>query len=856
MAYYHDYYNDYDFYDDVFDLYFDDFDNYFNDDSEDQIFNIYLNNCEEDFGHRAEAYRNIKMAERKKNRKRTKAEADQAQSTDDSTEVEESDLNLNIHGLPCIEWTDAEYISDVGNIRYRIANNIVELFKEDNTIPFIARYRKNMTGGMEAEELRTIRELYDRAKIIRHKAATIIKTIDKQGKWTPDIHAVVKSTKSLNDLEHIASMFKTTKRSLAEKARELGLEPVTNAVIQGQQLPNLYTLINPIKDGLKSVNEVKEGIVHILSDLISKDKTLFEKIRELRKVTQIQIEVSEGKAAKEEAAKINKGIPEEKKFKGGKKNFDSQKYEIYYDFKSNENHIKSYQILAINRGESEKFLQVKILIPDSFERDLKNHVLNLYQKSVRCTQMHRELIHAGYDYSYKKSIKPAIARRFRNEMNEKAEIASIEVFATNLKQLILTPPFKGKPVLGIDPGFYHGCKLAVVSENGDVIKTKTIFPHSGRVKEAEKTIIYLVEKFECTSVALGNGTACRETEKFLSDLIKSKAFGHLEVSFTIINEAGASIYSCSEEAKKEFPDMDPNLISAVSIARRLQDPLAELVKVEPKHLGVGMYQHDVPEKQLDITLNSVVTEAVSFVGVDVNTASHCLLRKIAGLNALKATNIIDWRKKNGSFTNRVQLLNVKGIGNKTYEQCAGFIRIVPETALVSGSKSKLSKPLNNLDQTWIHPESYDIANKIIQFCHSNINDFGKETFINCVKTQTNLAFGNLAKKFSTDEETIEIIVKGLTSTKGYDIRSKLNKQVFRSSLTTLDSLKAGSTLNGVVRNVTHFGAFVDTGVSRDGLIPNKYMKGITLGIGQSVEVKVLSVEKERNRFAIELIKVN
>lgn len=781
---------------------------------------------------------------------------DDAQSSaDDSQEIEEIDVNLNIHGLPCVEWTDSEYISEVGNIRYQIANNIVKLFKEDNTIPFIARYRKHMTCGMEAEQLRAIRELYDRAKTIRQKAATIIKAIDKQGKWTPDIHAVIKSTKSLNDLEHIASMFKTpSKRSLAEKAREAGLEPITTAVLQAQQLPNLQSLINPSKEGLKSIDQVKEGIIHIMSDIISKDKTLFEKIRELRNETFILIEVTKGKAAKD-AAKNVKEPSEEKKPKGGKKNFDENKYEIYYEFKSNERNIKPYQILAINRGESEKFLSVKIIIPDSFERNLKNHVLSLYRNAVNCTKIHGSLIQDGYDYSYKKSIKPAIARRFRNEMNEKAELASIEVFATNLKQLILTPPFKGQPVLGIDPGFYHGCKLAVVSENGDVLKTCTIYPHSGRENDAGRTLIQLVQKFSCKSVALGNGTACRETEKFLSDLIKSKAFGNLEVSFTIINEAGASIYSCGEEAKKEFSGMDPNLISAVSIARRLQDPLAELVKVEPKHLGVGMYQHDVPEKQLDITLNSVVTEAVSFVGVDVNTASHCLLRKIAGLNTSKATNIIDWRRKNGSFTNRSQLLDVKGIGNKSYEQCAGFIRIIPETALISGSKSKLKKPINYLDQTWIHPESYETANKILTFCQSDIKDFGDQSFINQVKSKTNLGYASLAKMFATDEETIEIIVKGLTMSKGYDIRSKLNKQVFRSSLTTIDSLKVGTSLIGVVRNVTHFGAFVDVGVCRDGLIPGKFMKGITLGLGQSVEVKVINVEKERNRFAIELIKV-
>ena len=507
-----------------------------------------------------------------------------------------------------MEWTDAQYVSEVANINYKVAENLIRLFNEDNTIPFIARYRKNITGCMEPEQLRSIKETYDKAKMIKHRASTIIKTIDKLGKWTPDIHAVIKSTKSLNDLEHIYSMFKVpSKRSLAEKARELGLGFVAEAILQGRIVSDLSSFIDVKKEGLKTVQEIKDGIIHIISDVISKDKSLFEKIRDLRKTTSIQIETSQGKAAKTENVTAAKAVKTEKGVKVEKKNFDANKFHFYYEFKSNERNIKPHQILAINRGESQKCLTVKIIIPDFFEQALKNHILNIYAKSMRISQIHSTLIKEGLDYAYKKSIKPAVVRRFRNEMNEKAETASIEVFAINLKQLILTPPFRGKPLLGIDPGFYHGCKLAVISENGDVLQTDTIYPHSKteNFKKSVNTLASLVKKFNCTSIALGNGTACRETEVFLANLIKAKTFAPLEVSYIIINEAGASIYSCGEEAKKEFPDMDPNLISAVSIARRLQDPLAELVKVEPKHLGVGMYQHDLPEKQLDVTLNEV-----------------------------------------------------------------------------------------------------------------------------------------------------------------------------------------------------------------------------------------------------------
>lgn len=513
-----------------------------------------------------------------------------------------------------MEWTDSQYVSEVANISHYRAENIIELFKADNTIPFIARYRKNVTGGLEPEQLRIIKECYERAKSIRHRANTILTIIDKLGKWTPDVYAIVKSTKSLNDLEHIYAMFKPPlKRALSERARELGLGAVTEAILQGQKIGDLSSFVNQNREGLKTVKEIKDGIIHIIADLISKHKTMFEKIRELRKTTIIQIETSQGKAAKEDNVKTEKAVKTEKKAKVEKKSHDSSKFEIYYEFKSNENNIKPHQILAINRGESLKFLVVKIIIPDFFEKALKNHVLTLYAQAIRTSQTHSTVIQDAFDHAYKKSIKPAIVRRFRNEMNEKAETASIEVFSTNLKQLILTPPFRGKPVLGIDPGFYHGCKLAVVSENGDVLETNTIYPHSrpGSFKESVSTLASMVTSYNCTSIALGNGTACRETEVFLANMIKANTFAPLNVSYTIINEAGASIYSCGEEAKKEFPNLDPNLISAASIARRLQDPMAELVKVEPKHLGVGMYQHDLPEKRLDQTLNEVSMQIIN-----------------------------------------------------------------------------------------------------------------------------------------------------------------------------------------------------------------------------------------------------
>ena len=524
-----------------------------------------------------------------------------------SIETEKSDEDISVHGLSSMVWTDAEYVSEVSNISYHLAEEIIGLFEAGNTIPFISRYRKNVTGSMGPEKLRIVKTNYDCAKLIRQRAAAIIRAINNQGKLTTDIHTLVCSTKSLNDLEHIYSMFKPTpKPTPAERARELGLQSVTEAILQGKNVPDLNSFIDDIRDGLKTVQEIKIGIIHIIADIISKDKFIFKNILDLRQTTKIQIETSPGKAVQLDNVHVH------------------DKYKLYYEFKSDQDKIQPCQILAINRGESEKYLTVKIIIPDSFRVSLRYHVLNLYSIAVYFSQIHSTLIKNGFDYSYRKSLKPAIIRRFRDEMNKKAEQASIQVFATNLRQLILAPPFKGKPVLGIDPGFSHGCKLAVVSENGDVLQTKKIYPHSSTAmyNKSAEVLASFVRIFKCTFIALGNGTACRETEKFLTDLIKAKIFVPFDVSYTIISEAGTSIYSCSDEARKEFPNLDPTLISAVSIARRLQDPLAELVKMEPKHLGVGMYQHDLPEAKLDATLNEVSVQIVVYWTEDSDVYSN------------------------------------------------------------------------------------------------------------------------------------------------------------------------------------------------------------------------------------------
>lgn len=498
---------------------------------------------------------------------------------------------LNSSLSQCTEWTTIDYISEINKVDKHIVKRVLKLFQEDNTIPFVARYRKNMTGSMEPDQLRALKESFEEAKIIKQRAAAILKTIDKMGKWSPEIHSTIMSIKSLADLEDIYALYKpTSKRLLAERARELGLEDISDAVLHGQKIPPLVSLINEQKEGLRNEQQIKDGIIHIIADVITKNKEVFNKVTSLRKKSIIYIQTSQCKTTKDS------------------QNINEHKYKYYFNFKSRENIIKSNHILAINRAESQKIISVKIILPDTFEHAFKMFCLSQYTylKGI-ATKLHHDLLSDSIDYAYKKLIKPQVVRRVRSEMKERAEKAAIQVFATNVKQLLLTPPVRGDIILGIDPGYYHGCKLAVISEHGNVLETTVIYPHKHKLafSIAADTLAKLVKKYKCTVLALGNGTACRKTEFFLTNMIQSKMFGSLDVKYTIVDEAGTSIYSCSSEAKSEFPDLDPNLISAISIARRLQDPLAELVKIEPKHLGVGMYQHDLPEKQLMNILDEV-----------------------------------------------------------------------------------------------------------------------------------------------------------------------------------------------------------------------------------------------------------
>jgi len=508
----------------------------------------------------------------------------------------EDEENTQTSFSECIEWNAADYIQEINNVDRHIAKNVVKLFEQDNTIPFIARYRRGITGSMTPDQLRALKESYEQVKVIKHRAMMVIRAIDKLGKWSPEVYSAVTAAKSVADIEHIYSLYKPTTKRWTDKAIELGLESVSNAVLHERQIPPLTSLIDEEKKGLRNKNEVINNIVNLTAYIISKNKKVFDKVFTLRKTFTIEIHTTLCK----ENDKKTSTEPDSK-----------QKYEQYFDFKANEKNIKPHQILAINRAVAQNIIKVKIVIPDAFEHRFKKYCLSLYahrKKVVKTmTDMHQYLLNESINYAYKKIMKPLLRRRIKSELKERAETASIEVFTTNVKQLLLTPPVRGQVILGIDPGFRHGCKLAVISEHGDVLETAVIYPHthSEDFQHTADILVKLVNRHKCTVLALGNGTACRETEEFLTRIIKSKKFKLNDMTYSIINESGSSIYSCSPEAKAEFPDLDLNLVSAVSIARRLQDPMAELVKVEPKHLGVGMYQHDLPNKQLLNTLDEV-----------------------------------------------------------------------------------------------------------------------------------------------------------------------------------------------------------------------------------------------------------
>jgi len=505
-------------------------------------------------------------------------------------QIIEDNENINSDVIQCVEWTAVNYLQEINNIDKEIAKNIVKLLEEDNTVPFIARYRKEMIKSITSDELRALKDSYEETKIIKHRAATIIKTVNKMKKWTPEFHTLITSIKSLSELEQIYSLYKpTSKRLVADKAIDLGLKSISNAILHDGEIPLLTSLIDEQKEGLRNENEVIENIICLTAHFISKDNRVFDKIFSRKATSCIKIQMNLCKIQDTSNTENTTDLTSE--------------YKQYFNVKINVENIKPRQILLIRRAQLQKIITLKIIIPDEFKERFEKYCLSLYRLKMRkMTSIQQYLLNESISYAYKKIINPLIKRRVRKDLKKKAQTIAIEIFAVKVKQLLLVPPLRGEVVLGINPNF-HECNLAVVSEHGKFLKGEVIHPHK-HFKYAVNTLEKLVTRYKCTIFALGNGIAYKETEEFLKKL-KSEVFGSLKIRYTIVNQSAASIYSYSDEAKSEFPDLNPNLISAISIARRLQDPLVELLKIKTKHLGIGIYHYDFPEEKLSDTLNEV-----------------------------------------------------------------------------------------------------------------------------------------------------------------------------------------------------------------------------------------------------------
>ncbi|XP_030051668.1 S1 RNA-binding domain-containing protein 1 isoform X2 [Microcaecilia unicolor] len=781
-----------------------------------------------------------------------------------------------------MNWDLAQVLSERTNVELWVCSNLIQLFQDDNTIPFIARYRKELINNLDADALREVHHTLEELRAVAKKAHTISQKLNKEGKLSPSLHTALLNCRTLEEIDHVYAPFKTgSKGTKAQRARQLGLESAAFALLENPVELNLLSYVKPNVEGLSTVADIQTGVQHILADMIAKDKETLEHIRNLCKYNYISIQSSLAKATSKE---------------GNVKDVD--KFHLYHNFSCNINRIQHHQILAINRGENQKVLTMKVNIPDRLKDDFCRWCVNQRWRPQRFARPElMNVLRNSVEDSYKRLIFPLLCREFRSKLTSDAEKESVMMFGRNLRQLLLMNPVRGRTLMGVDPGYKHGCKLAIISPTNQILHVETVYLHTGQgFREAEK-IRRLLLNYNCFTVAIGNGTACRETERYFADLIQKKYFAPLDVVYCIANEAGASIYSVSPEAAKEMPDLDPNLRSAVSIARRVQDPLAELVKIEPKHIGVGMYQHDAPQALLKGTLDSVVEECVSFVGVDINICSETLLRHIAGLNATRAKNIIEWREKNGPFINRNQLKSVKGLGPKTFQQCAGFIRFNQEyirnfcsqqcelkaegqaqrTGITTKagvevkkkdkSAANVKQQPNPLDQTCIHPESYDIAKRFLTLIVGSPNDIGKPEMQNSVNRIIHAeGIDKIAQDLKTTVQTLQIIVDGLCQPEGFDIRTEFDKPDFKRTIVCLEDLQVGTILTGKVENATLFGVFVDIGVGKAGLIPMRYIteaklskdkkrRSLGLGPGERVEVKVLNVDIRQSRISLELIRV-
>ncbi|XP_006839480.1 PREDICTED: S1 RNA-binding domain-containing protein 1 [Chrysochloris asiatica] len=774
-----------------------------------------------------------------------------------------------------MNWDIVQVLSERTNIELWVCANIIRLFNDDNTIPFIIRYRKELINNLDADSLREVQQTLEELRAVAKKVHSTVQKIKKDGKMSDCLLKALLNCKTFEELEHVSAPYKTgSKGTKAQRAKQLGLEGAARTLLENPVELNLLSYIKPSVKGLSTLQDIETGVQHILADMIAKDRDTLDFIRNLCQIRPISIQSC---LAKVSSKKVNEK--------------DVDKFLLYQNFSCYIRNIHHHQILAINRGENLKILTVKVNIPDGVKNEFCRWCIqNRWRPRGFARPELMKILHTSLDDSFKRLIYPLLCREFRGKLTSDAEKESVMMFGRNLRQLLLTSPVPGRTLMGVDPGYKHGCKLAIISPTSQILHTDVVYLHSGQgFREAEK-IKRLLLNFNCSTVVIGNGTACRETEAYFADLIMKNYFAPLDVVYCIVSEAGASIYSVSPEANKEMPGLDPNLRSAVSIARRVQDPLAELVKIEPKHIGVGMYQHDVSQILLKATLDSIVEECVSFVGVDINICSEVLLRHIAGLNANRAKNIIEWREKNGPFINREHLKKVKGLGPKSFQQCAGFIRINQDyirtfcsqyTESPTGvevtdekqGKKKSKTPVNvvlkpnPLDQTCIHPESYSIAMRFLSSVGGTLCEIGKPE----IQQKINSLLGKegiqkIAEGLQTTVHTLQVIIDGLSQPESFDFRTDFDKPDFKRSIVCLEDLQVGTILTGKVQNATLFGIFVDIGVGKAGLIPirnvteaklskTKKRRSLGLGPGERVEVRVVNIDIPRSRITLDLIRV-
>uniref|UniRef100_A0A1A9Z3R6 S1 motif domain-containing protein n=1 Tax=Glossina pallidipes TaxID=7398 RepID=A0A1A9Z3R6_GLOPL len=714
-------------------------------------------------------------------------------------------------------WTIDELLAETTAIEPTAARNIVQLFENENTIPFICRYRRDLINHLEPERLREIKSTYTDIVNLRKKAETIVSQLTKENTINEEIRTEMLCAKTSEELEFLFAPYKpASKGSLAERAKALGLEQFADRLLYGEP-PEviLKQLVNSKIPEMDDEEKVLTGICHIISHNISKHTGVLEELRKLQHCHRITLKTSKTKQSNKEKNDITSTSAStsdsnyQKKAGHSNKN-DESKYEHYFDFQADVRQLKPHQVLAINRAEKLKFLTVKLLIADYLKNDIKRYVRSIFMADGLQYPLRTQVFERAFEECYQKKLQPLLCRQIRSDLNEKAKKASIDVFGKNLKQLLLMSPLKGERILGIDPGFTNGCKYALISETADVLETGVLYPHRRNAdpEEIGQQLLKILLRHKCKLIALGNGTACRETEFWLSKLFEIGILDDGEVRYSIVSEQGASIYSCSDIAKREFPRMDTNHISAVSIARRLNDPLSEYVKIEPRHIGVGIH--------------------------------------IAGLTEKKADKIIEHRLENGPFRTRKDLLNVKSIGEKTFVQCAGFIRIDPRS--LGGSIDNL------LDCTWVHPESYVIAKKIISKCKLDLKDIGNKDFIKKISEFVEKCdINELTENFNIPKERLEIVFQALQRELFKDYRSEFDKKpLFKQGLTRITELSVGDVVTGAVTNLTHFGAFVDIGVECDGLIHVSKMNNMKVNIGDRVVTSIVQVDKQRKRIGLRL----